>query len=58
LKCIDRFQKYREDDFDQIILKVRNGTIKPGKYAHLVKVDDDKKMKGCEFFNEKSSKSK
>lgn len=50
MKCIDRLQEYEETDLDQIILLIRNGTIKSGKYAHLVKIDKDKKMNGKELF--------
>lgn len=50
MKCIDRLQEYGEMDLDQIILLIRNGTIKSGKYAHLVKIDKNKKMNGKELF--------
>lgn len=48
--CADRFDEYKDESLDTIILKIRNGTIKCGKYAHLVKIDDKKEMKGKEFF--------
>ena len=50
MKCIERFEKYRDDDFDRIILLIKNGTIKCGKYSHLVKVDEDKPIKGKTLF--------
>lgn len=50
MKCINRLNEYKEEDLDTIILKIRNGTIKTGKYSHLVKVNKDKILKGKEFF--------
>jgi len=47
-----RFEQYKDEDFDKVILFIKNGTIKCGKYAHLVKVDEGKLMKGKEFFND------
>ena len=59
MKCISRFQQYRNDDFDQILIKIRNGTIKSGRYAHHVKVDGDKKLiEGKLFADGKSSETK
>lgn len=57
MKCVSRYKQYKDDDLDSIILKIRSGIIKPGKYSHLVKIDKDKKMNGKEFFNDgKNSK--
>lgn len=50
MKCIERYDEYKDDDFDNIILKIRNGKIKSGRYSHLVKVDKGKIIKGKEFF--------
>jgi len=58
MRCIDRFEKYRDDDFDRILLLIRNGTVKTGKYAHLVKVDEDKIIKGRELFDDEDSEGK
>ena len=55
MKCVERLEKYKEDDFDRIMLLIRNGTIKCGKYSHLVKVNENKLMKGKEFFNDERS---
>lgn len=52
MNCIDRLEKYKEEDFDTVILLIRNGTIKCGKYSHLVKVKKNKIMKGKEFFKD------
>ena len=54
MNVMKRYHEYIENSFDTVILLIRNGTIKSGKYAHLVKVDDDKQLKGKEFFNENS----
>jgi alpha-D-ribose 1-methylphosphonate 5-triphosphate diphosphatase PhnM len=51
-----RYQKYIEKPFDTVILLINNGTIKCGRYADLVKVDDDKRLRGKEFFNEDSER--
>jgi len=59
MKCISRFEKYRGDDLDGIILSIKNGTIKVGKYSHLVKVDGNKVIDRKELFADgKNSKSK
>lgn len=51
MQCIDRYEKYNDENFDTIILKIKNGTIKCGKYANMVKIDKNKTLKGKEFFN-------
>ena len=50
MKCIDRYEKYRDEDFDKIILEIRRGNIKAGKYSHLVKVNKNKIIKDKELF--------
>ena len=50
MKCVSRLDAFKDEDFDRIFLKIRKGEIKCGKYAHLVKVDPNKKMKGKVFF--------
>lgn len=52
MRCIERYEQYKEDDFDNTILFIRNGRIKSGRYAHLVKIDIDKKMDGKELFTD------
>lgn len=49
--CADRYEERKNSDLDEIIILIRKGDIKCGKYAHLVKVDKDKQMKGKEFFS-------
>lgn len=61
MKSIDRYQKYKEEDFDTIILKIRSGEIKSGRYSRLVKIDKNKKFSDNrkEYFNgSENSKSK
>lgn len=50
MKCVNRYEKYKDESLDTIILKIRNGSIKCGRYAHLVRVRDGKILKGKEFF--------
>lgn len=54
MQAITRLDKYKDTEFDKIILMIRNGTIKAGKYSHLVKVDKNAKAKGKEFFTDGS----
>lgn len=51
---IDRLNEYEKTDFDALILFIKSGTIKAGRFAHLVKVDPKKKMKGKVFFDDGS----
>ena len=44
--------KHKEESFDRVILLIRNGTIKCGKYANCVKIDKNPKIKGKEFFKD------
>lgn len=57
-KCVERYHKYKDDDFDAIMLRIRNGSIKCGRYAHLVKVDKNANIDRKELFNGKHSKGK
>ena len=50
MQCIDRYEKYKDNDFDNIILLIRNGTIKCGRYSHLVKIKDTKSMENRKYF--------
>ena len=51
MKCIDRYEQYKDEDLDRIILLIRKGEIKAGRYSHLVKVDKNKIIKDKELFN-------
>lgn len=53
MKCIDRYEEYKDDNFDTIILKIKNGSIKSGRYAGLVKIKKDYKF-GKEIFKDGS----
>ena len=52
VEAYDRYKKYRDESLDLVILLIRNGTIKCGKHANLVKIDKHAKIKGKEFFND------
>ena len=47
--CKDRYEEYKDEYFDTIILKIRRGDIKCGRYAHLVKIDKKKEYNGKEL---------
>ena len=46
----DRYEEYKSDYFDTVLLKIKRGDIKCGRYAHLVKIDKNKKYDGKELF--------
>lgn len=52
MKCINRYEEFKDYDFDKIILAIRRGNIKCGRYSHLVKVNENKILKGKEFFKD------
>ena len=52
MKSIDRYVEFREDDLDYILLKIKNGDIKAGKYSDLIKIDKNVKMKKGWFFED------
>lgn len=52
MKCVSRYKKYANESFDVIMIKIRNGTIKCGKYAHLVKIKKDFKVNEKELFSD------
>lgn len=52
MRCLERLEQYKDDDFDHIILQIRNGTIKSGRYSHLVKIDKNKEVKGKVLFKD------
>ena len=56
MQCVDRYEKFKNEDLDVIIMKIRNGSIKCGRYSHLVKIDKDYKLKGKEFFSDGGNK--
>ena len=51
MTAIERLKKYEDVELDRVILLIRSGEIKAGKYSKLVKVDKHKIEKGKEFFN-------
>lgn len=58
MKGVNRYNEFKEEDFDAIILKIRNGIIKCGRYSHLVKVDKNPKIEGKELFKNGSKDDK
>lgn len=52
MQCVTRYDKNCEEPFDSIILRIRNGPIKCGKYAHMVKIDKNKIIKRKELFTD------
>ena len=50
----ERYEEYNDSEFDVILMNIRNGTIKSGRYSHLVKIDKNKVYsdKQKEFFTE------
>lgn len=59
MKSISRYEEYKDTELDTIILKIRNGTIKSGRYSHLVKIDKNKvySENQKEFFKDKGGDS-
>lgn len=59
MECAERYAECIDYEFDVLLLKIRNGSIKCGKYANLVKINKNKVIKGKELFsNGKSNQSK
>lgn len=54
---VERYNKYKEDPLDQIILLIRNGTIKTGKYSGLIKIKKEDEVKGKELFKHAKNNS-
>lgn len=53
MNAVERYEKYKDEDFAVVLLQIKNGIIKSGKYSKLVKVKDKKiDDKQKEFFNE------
>ena len=52
MQCIDRYEEYKDLDLDRILLAIRKGSIKAGRYSHLVKVNKNKIIKDKELFKD------
>ena len=50
----ERYEKYNDEDFDTLMLKIRRGDIKCGKYANRIKIDKNAKI-GKELFKDDGS---
>lgn len=55
MKCVNRYERFKDEDLDKIILLIRNGSIKSGKYSHLIKVNKNKIIKEKELFTDGKS---
>ena len=47
---LERLRKFGDDNIDRVLLQISRGSVKCGKYAHLVKINKGKIIKGKEFF--------
>ena len=56
MNLYERVENYKNEDFSNIIIFIRNGTIKCGKHAHLVKIDKNYKIDEKELFNNEQGK--
>ena len=54
---IKRLDRFKEKDFNELMILISNGSIKCGRYAHLVKIDKNKKIKNSGVFFDENSKS-
>lgn len=52
MDCVERYKQWIEEDLDKIILEIKTGRIKAGRYAHRVKIDKKFKIKGKELFSD------
>ena len=50
MRCIKRYKRYQDEDFDRVLLYIKDGTIKCGKYSDIVKVEEFTKLKGGVLF--------
>lgn len=50
MQSINRLDRFKDEDFDKIIILLKQGTIKAGKYAGLVKIKKNEKYNGKELF--------
>lgn len=57
MECMERFKKYEDEDLDTIMILIKNGTIKSGRYAGRIKLDKDFKTKGKELFQDGKHRS-
>lgn len=58
MECRTRYDEYKDEYFDTVLLKIKRGDIKCGKYAHRVKISNKKDYDGKELFkNGKSDNS-
>lgn len=46
----ERLHMYKTDYLDTVLLKIKRGDLKCGKYANRVKIDKNFDIEGKEFF--------
>ena len=46
LDAVERYEEFKDRNFDDIIMRIASGKIKVGKYSNLVKVKKNEKIKG------------
>ena len=44
--AINRLKQYENESFDTVIMDIKTGKIKPGRYSKLVKVKKNCKIEG------------
>lgn len=55
MQCIKRFKDLRDDSLDNIMLQIKQGKLKCGRYAHRIKIKKDFKV-GKVLFKDDTSK--
>lgn len=50
LDAVERYEEFKDRNFDDIIMRIASGKIKVGKYSNLVKVKKNEKIKGKVLF--------
>lgn len=56
-KALERMLQYQDEDLDIVLLRIKSGTIKCGRFSHLVKVKGAQKVpkKGVLFDDVRSN---
>lgn len=50
MKAIERYEQFKDNSFDQVLLYIKTGKIKCGRYANLFKIQKNKIIKEKELF--------
>lgn len=51
MKCIDRYNEFKSEPFDKVILYIKKGIIKSGKYSNLIKINKNEKINRKDLFS-------